>query len=236
MATLLFPDGAPNDVSAAQFITALGDALGRAGAALEQADLAHAAELADDKGFRDARDTSTRDLWEFIHRIRDAIVGTYGTGVVARLSLDTNLPRDAQELIQHARHMSTQLHPETLGEPADDLIPVDLERLRERLIEAANKLEKGLDAVERERREAQETLEQRNAASGEWARVYAGVADAFVALASLAGFDEVAQRIKPTARRRAGRLEAEDEAPLAEDAPPEAGAESEAEASAVEQP
>jgi hypothetical protein len=119
--------------------------------------------------------------------------------------------------------MSAQLREEALGKPTDDLIPVDLDRLRGRLIEAADKLATGLDHIERERREAQQTLLQRNTASSEWARVYAGVGDAFVALASLAGFDDVAQRIKPTARRRAGRPESSDGEASDEDVAAEAG-------------
>lgn len=209
---LLFPDGAPEQLDAQGFVHALRLALQRAGSQLEAAELAHATELADDVEIREARDDARAGLLELLGRARAVLLAAYGSEAVERAGLRVlSERRNHQQLVGHARYVIEQLQPEILGAPTDELLPVDLKALGLRLAAAAEQLEGTLSDLERERREAQVTLELREAASAQWRRHYNGAANAFVALATLAGLDAIAQRVKPTARRRAGRPEAIDE-------------------------
>jgi hypothetical protein len=61
--------------------------------------------------------------------------------------------------------------------------------------------------VRREEREAQLTREARNAALVRWNGSYQGLADVVTGLFELAGKPALAERVRPTARRRAGLTE-----------------------------
>lgn len=69
---------------------------------------------------------------------------------------------------------------------------------------------KALDDVEREKREAQATLSAKDAQVARWPVVYPGSADVVAALFVMGGWPELAEKVRPTARRRAGTPEAED--------------------------
>ena len=65
-------------------------------------------------------------------------------------------------------------------------------------------LKDALDAVAREERELQSTMSQRDEATARWTRTYAGVATILSGLAILAGLDDLAAKVRPTERKRAG--------------------------------
>jgi hypothetical protein len=73
-------------------------------------------------------------------------------------------------------------------------------------------LRKSLGDIEREKREAQLTLNAKNEAMAAWGPGYQGVADAVAALFVIGGRADLADKVRPTARRRAGLPEAEDAA------------------------
>jgi len=75
-----------------------------------------------------------------------------------------------------------------------------------------------LGNVEREKREAQLTQGAKNEAMTAWSTAYPAVADGAAAFFSLGGRSDLAQRVRPTARRRAG-LPDEEAAPEAPAAP-----------------
>jgi len=81
-----------------------------------------------------------------------------------------------------------------------------------------------LSAVEREKREAQLTQGAKNNAMTEWASTYSPVADGAAAFFAIGGRADLAQRVRPTARRRAGLPDEEGtagiESPPAPAAPP----------------
>ena len=215
LSQVLFPDGAPPNCDVGVFLGALSGALTRAQDQLEEADLAHAEELGDDPAARDLRDNARAALVELVQTVRAGLPIAFGARALGRIDLQT-MPRGDRELISGARNSAKHLTPAVLGPAVSDLVTLDLPVLRERLVQAADAFSGALGGVERERREAQQTLERRDEAADLWRRSYVGVADTFTALATFAGFDEVAGRVKPTARRRAGRPELLDE--VSEDA------------------
>ena len=77
--------------------------------------------------------------------------------------------------------------------------------------------------MERERREEQTKLSARNEAMDRWAATYSSVAGSFAAAARGVGLSEVADRVRPTARRRNGLLEPEDEVAAGEESEVAAG-------------
>ena len=76
--------------------------------------------------------------------------------------------------------------------------------------EAREALETALGHVEREKRESQLTQAAKNNAMDDWSSVYPRSADCIAALFALAGREELANAVKPTARRRAGLTESPD--------------------------
>ena len=63
-------------------------------------------------------------------------------------------------------------------------------------------LKEALETVAREERELQKTMSDRDNANARWTRTYSGVA-------TLAGLDDLASKVRPTERRRAGIAEEE---------------------------
>jgi hypothetical protein len=89
-------------------------------------------------------------------------------------------------------------------------VSVDPIAMADSLATHAEALRTTLGDVKREEREAQLTLQRRNAATTAWNATYQRVADTRTGLFELAGRTELADRVRPTARRRAGLTEAED--------------------------
>ncbi|MCU0690364.1 MAG: hypothetical protein MUF54_03090, partial [Polyangiaceae bacterium] len=83
-------------------------------------------------------------------------------------------------------------------------VTVDASVLATELQEVANRVDASLEAVQREEREAQLTLNARNAALALWNARYQGVADTLTGLYELAQEWELAAVVRPTSRRRAG--------------------------------
>jgi len=218
---LLFPDGTPGKLTVAEFVQALGDSLGRYVAALTAADSNHSVELADDDGYRIQRDERLAEHRNFFSSLRDLVIRNYSQTVATAYGLTVTLPEDPQQLLTLTRNTVKALRERPLVElPRNKSLKLDPSAAADDLEEHAKALEKALDDVERERREAQVTQSAKDALMGRWAVVYPGIADSAAALFSLAGRPELADRIRPTARRRSGVPEEED-TEAATPAPPE---------------
>jgi hypothetical protein len=208
---LLFPGGAPKDLTVAGFITALRTLLDRRTKALIDADLAHTAELADDDGYRSTRDENIAELRVYITSLRNTIVGNYGAEVAGAYGLNTPLPDDAQVLVNMAASIEKLLRTRSLAEPPKrKSLTVDPIAAADDLRALGEAVAASLNDVEREKREAQMTLNVKSEAMSAWSHGYEGVADAAAALLFLAGRPDLADRVRPTAKRRQGMPEAED--------------------------
>ena len=96
--------------------------------------------------------------------------------------------------------------------PITEGVRVDLGVLAAGLESRASRLDDALSSVRREEREAQSSLSSRDQAFARWERTYAGVAEVLTGLCTLAGLDDLAAKVRPTARRRAGAGEGGGEA------------------------
>lgn len=215
----LFPAGAPQNLTIAGMLTALGALLDSTTTRVLEADQAHAAELADDPAPRAARNDHVAEIRDFLSTLRSNLGRNYGETVPAAYGLGSVLPEDPAALLLLAGNVEKQLRERPLTEaPKKQSLKVDPIAAADDLKASAKELKSALDDVERERREAQLTLGAKNDAISEWGTNYSGVADAVAALFALARRPDLADRVRPTARRRAGLLEPED-APAPEPEP-----------------
>ena len=209
--TVLFPDGPPRPDLTLKFLSGLGSLLDRAAAEVERTDLAHATELLDDEEPRQRRDTSESSLTTLLLGHRDTLGALYGPAVCRSYGLSAALPTTPAQLVQRARSILSQYRERPLTEPPLRAgVTIKLGVLADELEDAVAKLAGALGDVQRETREAQLTLERKTQAAEAWASVYSGVTHAFYGLYILAGRRDLADRIEPTARRRAGLPEEED--------------------------
>lgn len=218
---LLFPSGPPQSLTVQGFLTALEDTLGRYGDALIAADDAHAAELADDGGYRAKREACIQELRNYLSSLRDLVARNYGADVAIAYGLSGALTDDAQVLLNTSKNASNLLRSRPLVEVArNKSLKVDPNLAADDLDAHHAALAQALDDVEREKREAQMTLSEKDAQIARWPVMYSGSADAAAALFVLGGRPELAEKVRPTARRRAGTPEAEDtHGPIGTDAP-----------------
>jgi hypothetical protein len=101
-------------------------------------------------------------------------------------------------------------------------VTVDTKALGHSLEASVKRLRTALGDVRREEREAQLTLKARNEAATVWNTRYQGVADTATGIFELVGQADLADLVRPTARRRAGVTEQSDlpASPAAEPAKP----------------
>ncbi len=207
----LFPAGPPPNLTVQGFLAALEDSLSRYGDALIAADETQAAELADDGGYRARRETCIQELRNYLGSLRDLIARNYSAEVAIAYGLAVALPEDAQLLLNTTKNAAKLLRSRPLTElPRNKSLKLDPIAAADDLDAHHVALAKSLDDVEREKREGQVTLSAKDAQIARWPVVYSGTADAAAALFVLGGRPELAEKVRPTARRRAGTPEAED--------------------------
>jgi hypothetical protein len=213
---VLFPKGPAKPDLTAQLLDALGGVLDRAAAEVERADLAHASELLDDEAPRQRRDAAEAELTAALLQQRDTVSVLYGPATARAYGLVEPLPAQPAQLVVRAKSVVKQLRENPIRDkPLRRGLLLKATDLADELEEHAGRLAAALSDVQREAREAQATLEAKNQAAEQWQTVYQGVTSAFYGLYLLAGRRDLAERIEPTARRRAGLLD-----PAGPEAPP----------------
>jgi hypothetical protein len=168
-------------------------------------------EMADDTAPREAREAARTVLRESIIGIRGTLEGVYGGSISRAYGLAGETPIEADELLHMATTAEELLRTRALTEkPLRIGISVDLKAIADDLKERITELRSALGDVRREEREAQLTREARNAALIAWNTSYQGIADVVTGILELAGQSALAERVRPTARRRAGLVEQAD--------------------------
>ena len=201
----LFPAGPHKPELTEKFVDALGQLLDRAAQEVKDSDLAHSAELLDDEEPRQRRDGLCAELSAALLGLRDTLTGLYGADTARAYALSDALPQLPTQLVQRARIVETLLRKQPLpSRPQRAGVTVKAAALADELSPLIDQLGVALDDVQRESREAQLSLERKTRAAEAWQRTYQGVTSAFYGLYLLAGRKDLAERIEPTARRRAG--------------------------------
>jgi hypothetical protein len=208
----LFPDGVPERLTMALVLMAFADALERRLESARDTDEALTVERADDEGFRHARDDAWSKLRALIMRSHASVEGGYGTDASVRVGLDGRLADDPDELVAQGRAASTLMTPDNLGERAAPVpgVSIDAAQLAAAFRAAADLLDGSLIRLRADAREDQDALGARDKALSLLSSGYTGVANIMVGVALFLGRPDVADRVRVTAARRAGRPEAED--------------------------
>lgn len=198
---LLFPEGPPPHLTVLAFVHALAAAAAREYTTLAQAEVELVKELADDPPVRDERDDARANVRVTLQRARGAMTAGYGEQTAALVGLDGELPDNADRLAQLARAAADRVESAYLGEP---LMAIDRAAVAAQLRAASARIGRSLADVKREEREAQHARGRRDEADARARRTYSGLADAFAGFAHAVGRTDIATRVRPTARRRAG--------------------------------
>jgi hypothetical protein len=101
--------------------------------------------------------------------------------------------------------------------------PLNATKMASALRSEVDSFRAALADVSREERQYQLALSKREQCAARWSSVYPGVAEALGAFYQLAGRSDLAEYVRPTARRRAGQPEPIDVAPPVVPDPPPAG-------------
>lgn len=168
--------------------------------ALVRADAAHEVELADDSEPRKQRDDAAEKIRRILSDLRTAVETTYGGVGLPRLHLGENIPQDATALALLTRTVLVQLRDEAIKLPAPRRRGLSLDRsaFAEELAAELTQLDKGLAAVAREAREAEATLRTRRLTMEANDRAFQRGAAFLSATFTLAGLDELAEKVKPS--------------------------------------
>lgn len=208
---LLFPGGVPANLDMAGVLGAIRQLLMKSTTGLVDADTGHTVELQDDDAYRQKREEAITDLRAYLVSLRSTLSTNYGADIASAYGCSVAMPDDAHTLVRFASNVEELLRTRPLTETAKKKsLSIDAIDAADDVKEAREALETALGHVEREKRESQLTQAAKNNAMDDWSSVYPRSADCIAALFALAGREELANAVKPTARRRAGLTESPD--------------------------
>ncbi|HEY8428657.1 MAG TPA: hypothetical protein VIL20_09795 [Sandaracinaceae bacterium] len=205
-AAVLFPDG-KEEFDCVELIGAFRRMIRRAEERFEAADAAHLDELADDDPLRVERDLVKREVLDAMLSARATVTGAFGLAVAKSAGLVVVL-EDRPDLVEkQAMAAVRSLRAAETPKRAFADAKVDLARVADELEAKAVKLRGLLDSLDRERREAEKTLNAREQAEAHWRGVTGLGGAVFEMMAEIAGEHRIAEGARPTVRRRAGILD-----------------------------
>ena len=208
------------------FMEALADYLGETNEGLVVAEELLTSENADDVRARGERNTSEGEMLATTVKSKSVISYVLGDDAVREYGLSGEIPRTAKPLALFVRNVITLMR-KNPREVHDDLVEeFKTETVANRLEEGLSRLTTANQNLKRESRETELALEKRDAQVETWSTAYRGVSKTLEGLYRLAGHPELADRIKETVRKSAGKEgpEATSAEPPAEEvteAPPE---------------
>jgi hypothetical protein len=172
------------------------------------ADEAHIAELADDAAPREARDAAATALSEEITDLREWLTGLYGAAAVPRFGFSDVTPRDPVQLVRFGREIVAALGKRDLPRPRRQDIQWDAAATVRKLEGLCDELDGHLKDVAREVREAEATQVGKNTAVSAYDERFSRVANCLTGVFRMAGHVDLADRVRPSARRP-GQTEAD---------------------------
>jgi hypothetical protein len=171
--------------------------------AMVKADETHQLELSDDAAPRQTRDESAVSLSDELVELREWIVGLYGTREVEKFGFTWSTPSDpvvlvryTQNVVQALQNMSPWPKPRRAG------VTWDVNATVSKLSSLSSALETHIQTVAREGREAEASLHAKHKALAEYDERFGQVATFLAGLFRLAGKQDLADRIRPSSRRR----------------------------------
>jgi hypothetical protein len=183
--------------------------------AMVAADEAHLAELSDDANPRLRRDEAAAALRGELAQIRLIAEGAYGPLVSANLFALEASVRDPRGLAVMTERVVARLNAPEFAAPGVRVrgVVVDPREWLAVIEPLLAELNAALAEVTREAREAESTLQAKNAAIADYDATFARTATLAESLFSQAGLAEIARKVRPSARRPGRTNEVPEEPP-----------------------
>lgn len=184
-------------------IAAIARMMATANTQLESAENAYTQEQADDPPARKRRDEANQELAQRWSDVRNQLSRRFGPTTLREYGLEGDQPSTPDALAKQAANAAKllratpRIHTSRLGD-FSTLAAAD------HLDEAQAELAASLDAVTTETKELQHSLGLRDAAATNWTNVYQASATLLEGLLRLGGRPDLAERVRPTARRAIG--------------------------------
>ncbi|MFO0604996.1 MAG: hypothetical protein U0324_17570 [Polyangiales bacterium] len=191
--------------------------LDRSAANVRDADDRHEAELADDDAPRAARDAAVSALTATVTELREVVTGLFGAPALKLVNLTGPTPREPIALSRFVHNVVEGLGAAKLPAPRVKGAEFDAKRYAKTLRQHVTALDAAAADVTREAREAQVTQSAKTAAIASHDALFAGVANVAEGLLTLVGENDLARRLRPSARRPG--VTADDESDDGEDPP-----------------
>jgi hypothetical protein len=165
------------------------------------AETAYVDEQADDPPVRDARDTAMPVVGQCMVQARNKVEAVFGEVGLTTYALREPVPRQPAELAAYAGTTAKLLrrYPRTAPDGAGGTL--NTVTLAGAIEDALAPLAGALSDLVTEQRQLQTAMIRRDTEVGEWNEVYVSGTAAFAWLARMAREYELAQRVRPTARR-----------------------------------
>ena len=174
-----------------------------ANAQLEAAENAYAQEQADDPAARKQRDDAASELSLRRSDVRTQVVRRFGPLAAREYGLEGEPPTNPDALAKQAANTIKLLRaaPKAHTSPLGNFTTA---AAADYLEEAQVALATALNAVTTETKELQDSLGLRDAAVAHWTNIYQSAATLLEGFLRLGGRPELAERVRPTARRSKG--------------------------------
>lgn len=169
---------------------------------LRAADALYEAEAADDGVPRNTRDAARTQLYDAVTRGRDRLRGVFGTEALPLVGYAGPTPVEVTPLLAYGEQVVAALSQSRLpplADPRDAHVP---DSVRTAVASAVEALRAAQHDVVREGRELSAASASRNAALERQATEFALVAQLGVSMLRVAEQDALADRLRPSARRR----------------------------------
>ena len=210
----------------ALLVTLLARKLRRDNAMLVKASQEHEKELADDAAPREARDEAAAALTAEVVDIRGLVESTFGAPLLRSLGIDGKTAVEPKAILAQSRQLARSLQDpkRKWPKPARKGVKVDPREWANDLETWAARLEEAQRDVARETREAQAALDLKNRAMSANDDTFMRVARFLSAVFFVVGDDDLATKVRPSARRPGTVLaetegDVNDAAPAPEDEP-----------------
>jgi hypothetical protein len=207
---ILFPGGVPPGVDMRAVCLSFIELLQRSADDVAQRDRDVARERSEDDTARAKRDEAVGNTRGGLFSVRDAASSAFGADVLSTIGLSGRIPDQAEPLLTFTRNVATNLPALATRPFIKPFVQLNVMSAGAELTLLADLLESALADVARDMRETQMAQSQRNESVDRWRQNYSMVANLIEGLLRAAGFHHVADRVRPTRRRRAGETEPED--------------------------
>jgi hypothetical protein len=185
----------------AALIRRLGQTLKASIDELVAADRVHESEKADDVEVRQELDEAIDGVYREVVDFRAVLEGVGGTAATAQAGLAGATPREPIALGRLAHALHDRLPALTGVTSMRRGVTFDAMAYAEPLKEALSRLERAQQALRREERELEATLMAKNRVMSAHDTRFLTIARTLESLFRLAGFEELANRVRPSARR-----------------------------------